>query len=59
MVVTLANYFTGIFAGFVVFSFLGFMAGTMNASVDEVVDSGNKAIITLIDITPLHYSRIR
>jgi len=39
-VVTLANYFTGIFAGFVVFSFLGFMAGTMNASVDEVVDSG-------------------
>jgi len=40
LVVTLANYFTGIFAGFVVFSFLGFMAGTMNASVDEVVDSG-------------------
>jgi len=40
LVVTLANYFTGIFAGFVVFSFMGFMAGTMNASVNDVVDSG-------------------
>jgi len=40
LVVTLANYFTGIFAGFVVFGFLGFMAGSMNVSVEEVVDSG-------------------
>lgn len=48
MVVTLANYFTGIFAGFVVFSFLGFMAGTMNSSVDEVVDSGT----FILDIVP-------
>ncbi|ESO12936.1 hypothetical protein HELRODRAFT_159526 [Helobdella robusta] len=40
VVVTLMNYAAGIFAGLVVFSFLGFMAQTMGVSVDQVVDSG-------------------
>lgn len=38
---TLANFFTGIFAGLVIFSFLGFMAGEMGTTVDKVADEGN------------------
>jgi hypothetical protein len=40
VIVTLANFFTGIFAGFVVFGFLGFMAGAMEMSIEEVIESG-------------------
>ncbi|ESO12934.1 hypothetical protein HELRODRAFT_188048 [Helobdella robusta] len=40
IIVTLSNWATGIFAGFVIFSFLGFMAHSMGVSVDKVVDSG-------------------
>ena len=38
--VTLLNFFTGIFAGFAVFGFLGYLAWKMDTSVHDVVDSG-------------------
>ena len=38
--VTLLNFFTGIFAGFAVFGFLGYLAWHMDTSVHDVVDSG-------------------
>jgi len=38
--VTLVNFFTGIFAGFAVFGFLGYLAWHMDTSVDDVIDSG-------------------
>ena len=40
LVVTLVNCLTSIFAGFVIFSFIGFMAGEMNTEVENVVDKG-------------------
>jgi len=36
----MANFATSMLAGFVVFSFLGFMAGTMKTTVDKVVEDG-------------------
>jgi hypothetical protein len=39
-IVTTANFFTGIFAGFVVFGFLGYMADIMHTSVDKVIETG-------------------
>lgn len=38
--VSFTNVFTAIFAGFAVFSMLGFMAQNMNVPVSEVVQSG-------------------
>lgn len=38
--VTLINCFTSFFAGFVIFSVLGFMSHTRQVSVDKVVDKG-------------------
>lgn len=38
--VTLLNFFTGIFSGFAVFGFLGYLAWRMDTSVHDVVDSG-------------------
>ena len=41
MVISLANCTTSVFAGFVIFSFLGFMAKTQGTSVPELVTSGS------------------
>lgn len=38
--VSVTNVFTAIFAGFAVFSVLGFMAHNLDASVDDVVQGG-------------------
>ena len=38
--VALLNFFTGIFAGFAVFGFLGYLAWKLGTSIDDVVDSG-------------------
>lgn len=38
--VSLTNVFTAIFAGFAVFSILGFMAHNLDSSVDDVVQGG-------------------
>ncbi|XP_015606376.1 sodium- and chloride-dependent GABA transporter 2 [Cephus cinctus] len=38
--VTLTNLFTSVFAGFVIFSIMGFLALKMNMPIDEVVQSG-------------------
>ncbi|KAK2163610.1 hypothetical protein LSH36_76g00075 [Paralvinella palmiformis] len=40
LIVTLSNCGTSVFAGFVIFSFMGFMAGELNTRVADVVDSG-------------------
>ena len=40
LIVSFGNCLTSIFAGFVIFSFLGFMAGELNTTVEKVVDSG-------------------
>lgn len=40
MIVSATNVFTAIFAGFAVFSVLGFMAFNLDVPVDEVVQSG-------------------
>lgn len=38
--VTLTNLLTSVFAGFAIFSVLGFLAEQMNMPIDEVVESG-------------------
>jgi SNF family Na+-dependent transporter len=40
LLVSLINCATSVFAGFAVFSLLGFMATTLNKEVGEVVESG-------------------
>jgi len=55
IIVTLTNFGTGIFAGMVIFSFLGFMAGTMETTVDKVVDEGN-ILFPLIFVYTLQFN---
>jgi len=43
--VPVVNFFTGIFAGFSVFSFLGYLAWELNTSVDLVVDNGRPTVL--------------
>ena len=38
--VACVNFFAGIFAGFAVFSVLGYAAYTLDTSVDKVIESG-------------------
>lgn len=38
--VAIANCCTSVFAGFVIFSVIGFMAETLGKEVDDVVDQG-------------------
>jgi solute carrier family 6 (neurotransmitter transporter, glycine) member 5/9 len=40
VIVSLTNFFTAVFAGFVVFAILGFLATSMKVSIDEVMNSG-------------------
>ncbi|KZC05850.1 Sodium- and chloride-dependent glycine transporter 2 [Dufourea novaeangliae] len=40
IIVTLTNLFTSIFAGFAIFSILGFLAHEMQVPIDDVVESG-------------------
>ncbi|XP_013404985.1 sodium- and chloride-dependent glycine transporter 1 [Lingula anatina] len=40
IIVSLGNCLTSFFAGFVIFSYIGFLAGKLNVSVDEVARSG-------------------
>ena len=40
IIVTLGNCLTSVFAGIVIFSFIGFMAAEMNTEVENVVDKG-------------------
>ena len=49
--VTLVNFFTGIFAGFAVFGFLGYLAWKLDTTVDGVVDSGIVVLNIIINIS--------
>ena len=40
MIVSLGNCMTSIFGGFVIFSFIGYMAGQLKVGVDHVADNG-------------------
>ena len=40
LIVSLGNCLTSFFAGFVIFSFLGYLASELDVEVDEVVQSG-------------------
>ena len=40
VIVCIGDFFTCIFAGFVIFSYLGFMAGKQSTTVDKVAQSG-------------------
>ena len=42
---SLINCCTSVFAGFAVFSLLGFMAHTLNKPVEDVVDSGKNVVM--------------
>ncbi|XP_074646895.1 sodium- and chloride-dependent glycine transporter 1-like [Tubulanus polymorphus] len=60
LIVTLGNCGTSIFAGFVIFSFLGYMAGIMNTTVEKVASSGAglafivyPAAVTYMPVSPL------
>ena len=46
LIVTLGNCATSIFAGFAIFSFLGFMAQDMGTTVDKVVQSGKNKLLS-------------
>ena len=41
IVVSISNCLTSVFAGFVVFAFLGFLAHTTSQSIDQVIQQGN------------------
>ncbi|CAH1784499.1 unnamed protein product, partial [Owenia fusiformis] len=60
LIVAFGNCCTSVFAGFVIFSFLGNMAGIMNTTVDKVVDSGPGLAfivypfaVTMMPVSPL------
>ncbi|XP_064631978.1 sodium- and chloride-dependent glycine transporter 1-like [Lineus longissimus] len=60
LIVTVGNCTTSIFAGFVIFSYLGYMANKLGTTVDKVVDSGSglafivyPAAVTYMPISPL------
>ena len=42
MIVSISNISTSIFAGFVIFSIVGYLAQELNKDVGEVVDQGKK-----------------
>lgn len=49
--VSATNVFTAVFAGFAVFSVLGFMAKNLDSTVDEVVQGGPGLAFIGIDLT--------
>jgi solute carrier family 6 amino acid transporter-like protein 5/7/9/14 len=60
LIVSLGNCLTSFFAGFVIFSFLGFLAGKQGTTVDKVADDGvglafvvYPAAVTLMPVSPL------
>jgi len=50
IMVTLVNFFTGIFVGFAVFGFLGYLAWKLDTTIDGVVDSGRVVFFWYYDV---------
>jgi hypothetical protein len=46
--VSLGNCMTSIFGGFVIFSYIGFMAGQLDVKVDEVATSGTVFLMFVV-----------
>ncbi len=53
--ISCVNSFTSIYAGFVIFSVLGFMAKEQGVSVADVAESGTSPSYTRVGSAVLHY----
>ena len=48
LIVSISNCLTSFFAGFVIFSFLGFLAKELGTSVDQVAEKGTCDVTTVV-----------
>lgn len=61
IMINIVSFFTSIYAGFAVFSIIGYMASEYNVEVDQIIDSGSnpRAHESLLMQSFLEYSECR